>query len=500
MKRIFVLFFNVFFCFSLAMGQESETSSLQQKAEVEQQKGSIANARYSYIRAYEDYVAKGKIEQGVACAVKATVLYYNENLYNEAFLFLRNVDQSIIASSLPTSKKEAMRYQTSRERMNMYIRMRRSAGAGDQLENMFIHANNSADEKVKNDFLYNKVIFLYTFGEYTKGNAVFKEMAAKLTQSKEYDKVDKVYQTLITNGRKSGSAYLVDQTYKNYIVWKDSIDAIKVAEQIDSLNHHIADNEAVIADQNSTLSTRMALITAFAIIIGILVLTLILGAIVLLRVGIVTKKQKKTIQEAKENIALKAHFISNISSQIEPTLQKLDKTKPEVKALLDFSAHVQQLSILESQQESAVEKEDVQVQSFCEELMNQIRDHVQSEVVLTVNAPKMGATIQKEYVTHILGHLLKNAAEYTPAEGHIRLEFKKRGAHTFQFLVSDTGCGIPEEKHENVFKPFLEVHDLTKGDGLGLPICRQMALLMDGDLTIDATYTKGTRFVLDLHD
>jgi signal transduction histidine kinase len=66
-------------------------------------------------------------------------------------------------------------------------------------------------------------------------------------------------------------------------------------------------------------------------------------------------------------------------------------------------------------------------------------------------------------------------------------------------MVSNTGEAIPEEKHEDVFKPFLEIHDLTKGDGLGLPICKQMAMRMNGDLEIDSTFTKGTRFVLDLH-
>ncbi|MBQ8936587.1 MAG: ATP-binding protein, partial [Bacteroidaceae bacterium] len=67
-----------------------------------------------------------------------------------------------------------------------------------------------------------------------------------------------------------------------------------------------------------------------------------------------------------------------------------------------------------------------------------------------------------------------------------------------QFIVSNTGSAIPEEKREDVFKPFLEIHDLTEGDGLGLPICRQMALCMNGDLNIDPQFTRGTRFVLDL--
>ena len=66
-------------------------------------------------------------------------------------------------------------------------------------------------------------------------------------------------------------------------------------------------------------------------------------------------------------------------------------------------------------------------------------------------------------------------------------------------MVSDTGCGIPEEQRDDLFKPFLTVRDLTTGDGLGLPICKQMALKMKGDLELDPTFSKGTRFILDLH-
>ena len=131
--------------------------------------------------------------------------------------------------------------------------------------------------------------------------------------------------------------------------------------------------------------------------------------------------------------------------------------------------------------------------------MEQVKDKMRSGVTLTVDAPNMSAKINKEYVTHILLHLLGNAAVYTPADGHVWLEYKKRSAHKHQFLVTNTGSHIPAEKHEDVFKPFLEIHDLTVGDGLGLPICQQMAVKMGGELTIDPEFTKGTRFILTLH-
>lgn len=380
----------------------------------------------------------------------------------------------------------------------MYMKFRKPDSAKEQLKVMETLANTSNDEKVKDDLLYSKAIYYYTFGLNAQGDAVFKEMANKLTASKEYDKVDEVYKQLIANGRKSNNASMVAQSYSNYLAWKDSTNALKHADEIAGLKKQIADNEASIEEKDSSLTTRWVIIVGLLILAGALAAALVVGAIILLRFILQTRKQKKIINLEKDNNALKAKFISNISAQLDPTLKKLDNTKPEVKALLDFSEHIQTLSQLENSSDE-IEKEEVQIPVFCEGLMDQIRDKVKREVTLKVNAPKMTMDMNKEYVSHILLHLLTNAAEYTPEGGTIWLEYKKRSAHTHQFLVSDTGCGIPEEKREDVFKPFLEIRDLTKGDGLGLPICKQMALKMNGDLDIDPEFTKGTRFVLELH-
>ena len=495
-KKVLFLLFNLFFCCATIFAQQK--NEMQQRAESEIDKGNVAAARFCYIRAFEDYANKGAMKQGVECGTKATALYYKENYYQEAFDLLRRIDQSILAAKQTDADKEAQLYYTSKERMQMYMRMHRAPSALEHLTAMETHANSSGNDGVKNDLLYNKAIYYYTFGQNDKGNAVFKEMADKLTASKEYDKVDKVYQTLIANGRKSNSANLVAQSYSSYMAWKDSVSALKSADEIAALKKQIADNEAVIDDQASSLTMRQVFIVGLCILAGVLAAALVIGGVVLLRFIVMTRKQKKTIKLANDNNALKAKFISNISAQLDPTLQKLDSRTPEVKALLDFSRHIQTLSSLENSEEE-LEMEEVQVHQFCEGIMDQIRDKVKSEVVLKVNAPKMVAVMNKEYVSHILLHLLTNAAEYTPAEGTITLDYKKRGAHTHQFIVSDTGCGIPAEQQEDVFKPFLEIKDLTKGDGLGLPICKQMALKMNGDLDIDAEYTKGARFVLELH-
>jgi signal transduction histidine kinase len=498
-KKLLFLIINVLFCCAVATAQETTKSSLHQRAESIDAKKNIAQARSTYIHAFNDYANQGQAKLGVECAVKAAALYYKENFYKEAFDLLRRADQIILSSSEKEAGKAALFYQVNKERLQMYIKLRKTESAKSLLNTIETLAARSNDEDVKNDLLYTKAVYYYTFGMNTQGNAVFKEMANKLTASKEYDKVDEVYQTLIASGRKSGNANMVAQSYSNYIAWKDSASALKHADEINALKQQIADNEASIAEKDSSLTTRQVIIIGLGILAAALAAALVVGAIILLRYIVLTRKQKKTIHLADESNALKAKFISNISAQLEPTLKKLDNRTPEVKALLDFSSHIQTLSDLENTKGEEVERQNTLIPPFCEALMDEIRNKVKPGVNLTVTATKMNVDINKEYVSHILSHLLNNAANFTPEGGTINLEFKKRGPRTFQFLVSNTGDRIPEEKHEDVFKPFLEIRDLTKGDGLGLPICKQMALKMNGDLDIDPQYTKGTRFVLELH-
>ncbi len=256
---------------------------------------------------------------------------------------------------------------------------------------------------------------------------------------------------------------------------------------------------ATIQEKDDSLSAKQYIIIGLCVLAAILAAVLIFGAIVLLRFIVLTRKQKKAIGIANEHNELKTKFIQNISAQMEPTLDTLDASLPGVKALHTFSNHIQELSELENTLSEPYEMQEKNISAFCEAIMDKIKGKTREDVSLAVNAPKLNVKINPEQLERILLHLLENAAEYTPAGGKIWLDFKKRGAHTHQFIVSDTGCGVPEEQRENIFKPFTEVKDLTLGDGLGLPICSLIATKMNGSLTLDTGYSKGARFVLELH-
>lgn len=381
----------------------------------------------------------------------------------------------------------------------MYINTKNPSRAKEQLNKLGEAAQAAKSDSLNNDFLYTQANYYYTFGMNSQGDTAFKKLIEQYKQQKNYAKVDECYKTLIGIARKANNAGLVARTYDKYIIWTDSVKALTAQDELNVLKRKYDESLATIQEKDDSLSAKQYIIIGLCILAAILAAALVIGTIILLRFILLTRKQKKAISIANEHNELKTKFIQNISAQMEPTLDTLDPKLPGVQALHTFSGHIQELSELENSLSEPYEMEEKNVSTFCENVMDKIRGKVQEDVTLTVNAPKLNVKLNPEHLERILVHLLENAAEYTPAGGKIWLDFKKRGAHTHQFIISDTGCGIPEEQREEIFKPFTEVKDLTQGDGLGLPICSLIATKMNGNLTLDSSYTKGARFILELH-
>jgi len=112
--------------------------------------------------------------------------------------------------------------------------------------------------------------------------------------------------------------------------------------------------------------------------------------------------------------------------------------------------------------------------------------------------------IDPQRVRQILFNLIGNAAKFTE-QGEIRVKASFRNdigdeKGVFTLSVSDTGCGIAEEDKEKVMSPFVQVGSQAKikGTGLGLPICKQLAASMDGQLSFVSELGQGSTFTLEL--
>ena len=101
----------------------------------------------------------------------------------------------------------------------------------------------------------------------------------------------------------------------------------------------------------------------------------------------------------------------------------------------------------------------------------------------------------------ILLNLLSNAVKFTPTGGRIDLACLVT-KHRVEITVRDTGPGIPADKVEKIFEPFVQLgRSLTQsreGIGLGLAISRDLARAMDGELTIESVVGEGSLFRLTL--
>lgn len=500
MKRIITILLAAFFCLCTQTYAQSRADELMKQAQESLAKKEYIKARYLFLQAYNSFASQEEYTQAVECSVNASALYHRENYYKEAFELLRGAEQLVGTGEQKLKKKlPDLRFRINKERLQMYINTKNPARAKEQLNKLEETAKVAGNDSLSNDFLYTQADYYYTFGMNSQGDTAFKKLIEQYKQQKNYAKVDECYKTLISIARKANNAGLVARTYDKYIIWTDSVKALTAQDELNIVKKKYDESLATIQEKDDSLSAKQYIIIGLCILAAILAAALAIGAVILLRFIMLTRKQKKAISIANEHNELKTEFIQNISSQMEPTLDTLDPKLPGVQALRAFSGHIQELSELENSLSEPYEVQEKNISTFCESVMDKVRGKVQEDVTLTVNAPKLNVKINPEHLERILLHLLENAAEYTPAGGKIWLDFKKRGAHTHQFIISDTGYGIPEEQRKDIFKPFTEVKDLTKGDGLGLPICSLIATKMNGSLTLDGNYTKGARFVLELH-
>ena len=103
----------------------------------------------------------------------------------------------------------------------------------------------------------------------------------------------------------------------------------------------------------------------------------------------------------------------------------------------------------------------------------------------------------KDILQKVLKEMLENANKFTQ-QGYISIGCKQPDTGILQFVVTDTGIGIPESEKDRIFAQFTKLDDFTEGIGLGLTLCKRISLMLGGDLELDTSYTTGSRFVLTL--
>lgn len=225
-------------------------------------------------------------------------------------------------------------------------------------------------------------------------------------------------------------------------------------------------------------------------------------------------------ERAENSNRLKTAFINSMSHEIRTPLNSIvgfstileDATKGnnEVKEYVKIISHnsdlllklindVLEVSLLDSDmQEFIFIKQDLM--ELCVKTIAQQRAEAKPFVELRFihSTPTIMAETDSERLEQVLVNLVGNAVKFTQV-GFVELKAEPNDAMgEWVFSVTDTGCGIPEEKRETVFERFIKLDEYTQGTGLGLSICKLTTQKLGGRIWIDPNYKEGTRFMFTL--
>jgi signal transduction histidine kinase len=117
-------------------------------------------------------------------------------------------------------------------------------------------------------------------------------------------------------------------------------------------------------------------------------------------------------------------------------------------------------------------------------------------------ATDLAVSADREKLRQILLNLLSNAVRHSPVRASITVTAERGEGEFVTIEVRDTGPGIPQERHDTIFEPFVQLDRSltrsTEGVGLGLAISRDLARGMGGDITVVSAPGEGACFTLSL--
>ena len=190
----------------------------------------------------------------------------------------------------------------------------------------------------------------------------------------------------------------------------------------------------------------------------------------------------------------------------------LKKTTQASKHLLSLINEVLDMSKIESGKVDLVE-EEFNLSDLIDNLLSMTNSEIEARHhQLSVNIADMAheAVVGDSLrIQKVFTNLMSNAVKYTPDGGHICLTIsEKPSPHPrvgcFEIVFEDDGIGMSEEFQQHIFEPFTRSEDddrvnKTQGTGLGMAISRNIVRMMGGDIKVESTLGKGSRFTVTMY-
>ncbi|WP_165154912.1 sensor histidine kinase [Parabacteroides sp. ZJ-118] len=232
-----------------------------------------------------------------------------------------------------------------------------------------------------------------------------------------------------------------------------------------------------------------------------------------------SERQLRTAKEMAEHAnRMKSTFIANISHEIRTPLNAIvgfselisDESisageKREFFSIINNNSYlllnlindILDLSRLESgNMKFTIAKCDLS--DCCRNALASVEHRVLPGVRLTYTPAEDPLHIQTDSIRlqQLLINLLTNSCKFTK-EGEINLSYQTDEDKRYvRISVTDTGCGIPEDKQKVIFERFEKIDEYAQGTGLGLSISQTIIEHLGGSIRLDPAYRHGARFVV----
>ncbi|MEY8593805.1 ATP-binding protein [Butyricimonas hominis] len=221
---------------------------------------------------------------------------------------------------------------------------------------------------------------------------------------------------------------------------------------------------------------------------------------------------------AEESDRLKSAFLANMSHEIRTPLNAIVGFSALVAETESIEEREQYLSVIQKNNELLLQLiSDIldlskieagtfdislavfDVNNLCKEVVCLHTMKLTTEDVtlsFEEHIPRCFIYSDRNRIAQILSNFINNAIKFTE-KGSIRLGYHVTGER-IEFHVQDTGIGIPEENIGHVFERFVKLNSFIRGTGLGLPICKSIIEKLGGEIGVESTVGKGSRFWFSL--
>jgi CheY-like chemotaxis protein len=193
-------------------------------------------------------------------------------------------------------------------------------------------------------------------------------------------------------------------------------------------------------------------------------------------------------------------------------MEYIDQIEDDSQHLLHLLDDIMHLTALNSDG-FALNERKIAIRDLLEEVTNKYarqaaEKHIEMQTQIGPNVPMM-IFADADRLRQILDHLIHNAVRYTK-QGYVHIMAKAipQGEYNMilRLTVEDSGIGIKTDMLEKIFDPFCKLtadHEIEllsdpAGTGMGLTICRRLALAMQGNLTVGSVHGKGSVFCLTM--